>query len=358
LLFEIIGWAGLYWELDQQLGVGVQFWGLIVLASGGILIAWFSMRALVARRGWFTLKELLAFVLLIGALLGWAGNLFQRTRDQRLVAQYFTARGGIVTFGGDDEPGFERWLGREYFYGIKIVHANLRQVTADDLTLLSRLPELEWLYLEGGVITEAHLRPLADLPTVRGLTLEAAHLSSSSLAPLRGHPHVRTLNLYGSTLDDDALAHLPGIPHLSSLGLRNAPISDHALVHLERCPHLNWLVLDNTRLTDSGLIHLADLPLLTLSLGGTSITDAGLEHVAKIESLQELDLMGTSVSDAGMEHLTVLKQLRLVVVANTGVTAEAAESLERKMPAPAGSAVGNESLSTALVASSRSVYNA
>ena len=99
LLFESLGWSALYFELDRQLGFGVRFWGVIVLAMTACLMVWAAVRTLVTRRGWFTLKEFLAFVLLVGAVLGWAGHIHQQKREQRIIARFLTEHDSSVSWG-------------------------------------------------------------------------------------------------------------------------------------------------------------------------------------------------------------------------------------------------------------------
>jgi hypothetical protein len=140
LLFELLGWAALHMELDRRLGLGARFWLLVIMATGTCVMAWLSARALVKRRGWFTLKEFLAFVLLIGAACGLAGNLYQKTLSQRRIAEYLRAQGVNVSFGGDSEPGLERRIGSQYFHARKSDPTSAEEARAECAAAVRKLP--------------------------------------------------------------------------------------------------------------------------------------------------------------------------------------------------------------------------
>jgi hypothetical protein len=332
LLFELIGWSALFFEWDKQLGFGVRFWGVVFLALAACLIAWFALRALVIRRGWFTLKEFLAFVLLIGCALGWAGHLYQQKREQRALAKSLIERGASVHWTGNDQLGFKRLVGRDYFHDIRGVNVELSQLTSEDFELFSRLPKLEGLQLYGKV-TEDHLQRLRTVPSLQHLTLEKPDIAGSVLAPLQGHPRLWLLYIHDApVLEDEALAPLPAIPKLTELLLSGVRLSEGSLVHVQKCANLDTLYLDDSSVPDEALAHLIGLRLNILSLARTAITDAALAYVAKLPSLTYLDLSGTAVTDAGMEQLKPLKHLKTLDLHDTAVTAKRVRQLESEMP--------------------------
>jgi hypothetical protein len=342
LSFELIGWGALYWELDRPLGFGIRFWGVVVLALAACLVVWFSVRALIVRRGWFTLKEFLAFVLLVGAALGWAGHVHQQKREQRAIAKFLAERGSSVHWGVDDKPGVSHLIPAEYRHDIRAAYADLTQLSAEEFALFARLPELESLQVfsfrdtarqDGKRLTEDHLRHVRSVRSLKSLTLSETELAARAMAALRGHPSLRSLTIYGPRIPNEALAHLPGLPNLRYLSLQSPRLDDDCLVHVGNCHQLEDLYLYGTRINDAGLAHLAALSRLrSLTLYGVPITDAGMVHLTTIPSLSSLDLSATKVTDAGMQHLRRLKQLRTLVLQETTVTPQQVAQLENELP--------------------------
>jgi hypothetical protein len=332
LLLQASIWSARYVELDREIGMGPRFWGIVILIAAASLVIWLSVRALVVRRGRFTLKEFLVFVLLIGSILGWLGSWQQKTRGQRVIARLLTEHGATVRLGGQDQPGFERWLGREYFHSVKSVEIDLARFPANDLAVLAGLPELKTLTLRSGKLAEDDLRHVGHIPALTNLMFTSVDIEAEGLAHLAELPHLQNLTFFVCKIDDDAVAHLPRLSHLKSLSLVRPLISDAGLASVGQCTQLETLTLASPSSTEAGLAHLGRLPRLSsLTLHG-SFGDAALEHVVSIEGLTYLNLLAMRVTDAGIASLGKMQHLTKLELSQSKVTRERLEALQTELP--------------------------
>lgn len=330
LLSYLVVYLALRFQLYDKLGFGLHFWAAMGMGVVVCLAALGVLRALIARRGRFTLKKLLFSVLMAAALLALIGTFWQPNLEQRRIGELITARGGAVIFGDElEEPGWARLLGPQYFCPIRCVVLEATTLPEEDSTVLSRLPELDEVHFRGGAFTEAHARQIAAAPSLSCLSLKGTRISSGSLAPFAGHPGLKQFNVEGCTLDEQALEHLADIPQLRRMFLQGAGIADSQLAPLERCVQLRSLDLQMTSITDAGLVHLAKLSQLTsLSLQSAPITGSGLAELGKLPRLEDLNLNSTLVTDANLVHLSDYPSLTSVGLGGTQVS----ESGIRQLP--------------------------
>jgi hypothetical protein len=116
---------------------------------------------------------------------------------------------------------------------------------------------------------------------------------------------VTTVQLLSSASETDAsLADVGRLTRLQKLDVLSASGSDAGLAHLKALSRLSRLNIANTQVTDAGLANLKGLTSLrVLDLSGTHVTDAGLAHLKVLSKLSRLDLSRTLITDAGMKEL-------------------------------------------------------
>jgi hypothetical protein len=217
----------------------------------------------------FSMRGLIALVLVIGASLGW---LVRSARIQREAVSAIERAGGHVLYewewkdlgpisGGKPvwSPWLVAWLGADYFGNVSYVHFNHHhQASNVDAAYLQGLTGLEQLYL------------------------------------------------CDTAVNDTGLVYLSDLTRLQFLNLRRTNLGDAGLGHLKRLTRLRSLLLGGTRVTDAGLEHVKGLTSLeVLDLDLTDITDAGLEHLkgSAAQNLKQLHVAGTRASDAGVDEL-------------------------------------------------------
>jgi hypothetical protein len=330
LLFELIGLSALRFNLDRQLGIGARFWLTVALTAAACLFLWLCAVTLFKRRGWFTLREFLIGVLLIGTVCGIVGKAYQRTLNQRRVAALLTKRGAQVFWGSGGTPGFEQLIGREYFHGVQSVSFTNVSASVEEMALLRDLPELHWLSINSRQFTDEHLSCLDKVASLKSLTLHGGQFSGAALKPLRGHPNLNEISL-SFPLEDDACTILPTIPQLRSLVLFGSPTSSATIAAIGQCKQLESLTLFYPRRTAAAFAPLAGLPRLrVLSISGDpSATAAGLEPIGRIATLETLTLYGSWVNDEAMAHLSQLPNLANLTLYNTSLTDAGVGQIER-----------------------------
>ena len=134
------------------------------------------------------------------------------------------------------------------------------------------------------------------------------------------------------TTDAD-LEHLKRLDRLQVLTIVQTQITDAGLGNLKHLNQLQVLWIEAPQFTDAGLENVKGLSQLqVLHLDKTQLTDAGLEHLKGLKQLSDLSLKYTQVTDAGLEHLKGLKQLKTLYVWGIKVTDEGVAKLQQALP--------------------------
>jgi|GEM_PF-586479 len=179
-----------------------------------------------------------------------------------------------------------------------------------DLSQLSSLTGLHYLYLGNTQITDSQLSHFSALSGLKGLALYERQITDAGLAHLTDLTGLQSLTLSGAQITDEGLAHLSVLTRLQSLILHDTPITDAGLAHISTLEGLQSLTLSGERITVEGLAHLSALTgLRALNLHGTPITDEGLAHLAALTGLQSLTLSCAQITVAGLAHLSALTEL-------------------------------------------------
>ncbi|MGC8641180.1 MAG: hypothetical protein ACP5XB_15040, partial [Isosphaeraceae bacterium] len=172
-----------------------------------------------------SLRRLMAFVLVLGVLLGWY---VRSVRIQRAAVAAIEATGGSVFYDSQN-----RNEGPNFYY---------------------KPFGLKWLFSP---------RVLAPKWLVDRIGFD--YTGAAVYARL------------GPKADDATMVQVGQLDRLESLGLSGTNVTDAGLVHLEGLTLLHDLRLDHTRITDAGLAHLKGLnELRTLDVANTHITDDGV----------------------------------------------------------------------------------
>ena len=176
------------------------------------------------------------------------------------------------------------------------------------------------------------VRLLTQLPNLRLLILNGERRASADFAPLAKLPQLEFLRLACGATDADVKPFLSQ-HNLANLELSQQPITDASLVLAQRNPNLTHLDLADTAVTDEGLRLLAGLTKLEfLHLERTRITSAGLQHLSALPQLQYLYLQGTAVDDSALLQLGKFPELQQLHLTKGQLTAEAMSQLERLLP--------------------------
>jgi internalin A len=148
--------------------------------------------------------------------------------------------------------------------------------SSNGLQYLSNLSNLEKLYLDGIMASDASMPHIAKLKNLTLIDLKYSPIHDKGIAEIGNLKKVKSLCLSGTKITDKGIDAISGFSHLRLLALERTRISDESLRSIRGFHKLETLLLDKTNITDDGLKQLYHLEKLNLiSLLGTKVTGKG-----------------------------------------------------------------------------------
>jgi hypothetical protein len=133
------------------------------------------------------------------------------------------------------------------------------QATDDAMAGIANLKELRMFFVWDCLkLTDAGVRHLAGLEKLENVHLGNGRLGDDSLEVLSGLPNLKAMTLQGNEFTDKGLAHLAQMEQLESLwvGLGKTNLTDAGLKHLSGLTGLRTLDLQRTGVTEGGIAEL------------------------------------------------------------------------------------------------------
>ena len=208
--------------------------------------------------------SLASFLLAITIFCVWLGIQVNRVRRQESAVAWVEEAGGRVAYGyqrdtkgdwtghwdkggdwaWDAEPHGPKWLreliGDKYF--LTVVEVDLRGSKATDLSPLTDMPDVEWLFARSTNITD--ISPLAHLPNLRYLALTDAPVTD--LSPLQESNSLVSLDINNTRVRD--LSPLARMTNLERLTMYGTPASEEEIAKLRTAlPDCKIVVVDDPR---------------------------------------------------------------------------------------------------------------
>ena len=173
-----------------------------------------------------------------------------------------------------------------------------------DLTPISQLKYLQYLYLSGNQIGDADLTPISQLNSLEYLDLRGNRIAD--LTPISQLKYLKRLGLSGNRIAD--LTPISQLKHLYALVLSDSRIAD--LTPISQLKHLRGLWLSGSQIDDDDLTLISQLHLNDLDLRGNRIVDLTL--ISEIKYLKRLFLSDNRIEDISpLAKLNNLRDLRL-----------------------------------------------
>jgi hypothetical protein len=261
---------------------------LIAVASVGVVVlgmfVWFGVAVVLGRRFQFSIRSLLALVLVVAVPCSWMAVDLKKAREQNTVASAIVGAGGAVFYdyqiSGQNMiniagrmPLVPRWLqnslGTDLF-------ADVVGAAVDNDDSIARLIELRHLRLLFLGLKDPYMTTGG-----MGLSFGDDKITDTGLRYLEGLGHLEGVHLTGSKLTNSGLEHLRGVPHLKILCIWCPSVTDDGLRCIGSLSTVEDLQIDSPEVTDEGLRHLYGMPRLTkLEIYNSQVTDAG---VAKLQ---------------------------------------------------------------------------
>jgi internalin A len=212
---------------------------------------------------------------------------------------------------------------------------DVRGPDADDqlMSRLSKLPDLSFVEVNGGSVTDVGLGELAKGSSIRYVGLfDAATISDAGIAQLKSL-RLSHLTITASDINGSGIAGLTSVRSLNVDGC--ARFSDASLAGLHRLKQLQILVLSSTGVTNDGMDYLVNFPeLKQVYLDFTAVDDTGLVTLVRTcPHLEVVSLTGTAVTEAGIIELATLKHIEWVSIQAGAYSASAIAALKQELPA-------------------------
>lgn len=185
LLAELLAWWLLRGDFWRKLGLGWQFWSLVVATAAMVTLAASAGVWFVRRRMQFGLRSLFVLVLFVGTSLGLLGMQLQNTEKQRRAAAALAQIGAGVSYSGENQPGLLTFVGRQYFQEPVAVGFQ-GALCENDLANIEALTGLELLTLCNSQLSDADLAHFSSLRQLCTLGLIGTRVTGQGLAHLHG----------------------------------------------------------------------------------------------------------------------------------------------------------------------------
>jgi hypothetical protein len=174
-----------------------------------------------SRRRWlqFSLRTLLALMLVCGCGLGWLAHEIHQARQQREAVKAIATRQHWVSYAPNGSSST-----------IETGLAWLRRLVGEE-ELFKTLTEVG---LVGHQTTDAGLVHLEGLAPLRRLYLGDSDVTDAGLVHLRGLTNLKLLNLRGTLVTDAGLTHLRGLTQLQRLDLSGTQVTAAGVAELQK----------------------------------------------------------------------------------------------------------------------------
>ncbi len=181
---------------------------------------------------------LFAFVLVVvgGVVLVW----LPYQREQGAIAEVERLGGMTQSDVGWIPDAARDWIPNavynncQFMFGrVWFVKLRATDATDHDLGHLKKLPETEWLFLDGTQVTDAGLLHVRQLPRLRWLWLDGTQVTDAGLANLEPLLHLNVISLSDTDISDAGLGHLDGLSKLETIFLENTRVTETGVDRLQ-----------------------------------------------------------------------------------------------------------------------------
>jgi Leucine Rich repeat len=190
----------------------------------------------LATRRWlqFSLRTLLAIMLVVCCLLGWVAFKRSQAAEQQAAYKLIVAKGGLTNFGRESARSpWLRWiLGEDVAAGRGCIEFSNSGLTDADLAQLSSLRQLQRLSLNNNPITDQGLVHLSKLSQLKYLSLDETNITDNGLRSLRACQSLEFLSLYRTRATSAGVQSLRAA--LPSLNIIDADENDWPALNVKR----------------------------------------------------------------------------------------------------------------------------
>ncbi|MEJ2110810.1 MAG: hypothetical protein P8Z37_13060 [Acidobacteriota bacterium] len=197
-----------------------------------------------------------------------------------------------------DPKGVVRWI-----------ESREGELTDKALSLLPKLPNLEWLEIGNGIISPNGMKNLGKCSSLK------------------------RLYIYDIILKGESLEWISGLPRLEALSLQRTQIDGTFLKYIKAKETLKVLNLSGNGITDDDMDAIAQLESLeVLALADTQITGDGIRKLEGNRKLNEFNISNCAVRDYDLTSFLSMPNLRIVYAEGCGISDMAIGNIIAQFP--------------------------
>ena len=222
-LSDRFGWLG--WHKGYAVLTGVAVVGVAMV----LLLVWFAVALVFRRRFQFSLRSLLALVVVVALPCSWLAVEVQAAKRQK---------DAVTAILSACRPLDCRPVGPSVWYDYQVDESGL-------CLFPPRQPGPEWLlgilgddFFANVLIADAHadfgLEHLTALKSLRGLALASNEFSDAKLSYLKCLTHLKSLDLEWTHVTDEGLRNIEGLSGLEEVNVGFTEVTHEGMERLQR----------------------------------------------------------------------------------------------------------------------------
>ena len=181
---------------------------------------------------------------------------------------------------------------------VRWIEARNGELKDESMSLLPRLPKLEWLEIGKGILTQDGIKYLGKCAALKRLYIHDISLKGEELAWISKLKQLEALSLQRTQIDGKFLKHLNAVDSLKVLNLSGNPITDNDMIQIARFKNLEVIALADTQITGSGIGELKGMARLNeLNIENCRIQDYDLSYFLSMPNLRIVYAEGCHLSD-------------------------------------------------------------
>ncbi len=194
---------------------------------------------------------------------------------------------------------FENAEGESHVLEVSLIRERRGQLRQEHFAVLSDLPKLKRLHLNGEMFNDRIMRYLQDLSGLKSLSIRSGALTDDGLRYLRRLKSLEELSLRGCLMITDAgIRHVSQLKNLGEIDLSETKIGDDAFDSLAKLPNLKKVILQKTRISSYGFEKVRFCPMLEeIYLHGTGLRDRALKDILRSRSIVFIEGFETWLSE-------------------------------------------------------------
>lgn len=188
--------------------------------------------------------------------------------------------------------------------GISNVGCPGTRFSDQDAIVLSQMPKLGVLAIDGSKLTARGLETLAKLKHLTGITMHNLRASEQQPGWLQNNSNLQAIRFYRCQLGPNTFRQFSNLKNLTRIKIPHANVTSADLQSLTNHPRLTQLILPDSKIDDRAAPHFQQMQSLQrLDLSNTQVGNEVCRQIAQLNQLADLNLDNTRVTDSGVQAI-------------------------------------------------------